>query len=53
MKIQKNNQKSFLKIIFIKICRLLNFEIIDQSDFTVPTLKKRLNENLTTQEENP
>ena len=48
MKIQKNNQKSFLKKIFIKICRLLNFEIIDQSDFRVPTLKKRLNENLTT-----
>ena len=48
MKIQKNNKKSFLKKIFIKICRLLNFEIIDQSDFTVPTLKKRLNENLTT-----
>ena len=47
MKIQKNNKKSFLKKIFIKICRLLNFEIIDQSDFTVPTLKKRLNENLT------
>ena len=47
MKIQKNNKKSFLKKIFIKICRLLNFEIIDQSDFTVPTLKKRLDENLT------
>lgn len=47
MKIQKNNKKSFLKKIFIKICRLFNFEIIDQSDFTVPTLKKRLNENLT------
>ncbi len=47
MKIQKNNKKSFLKKIFIKICRLLNLEIIDQSDFTVPTLKKRLDENLT------
>ena len=47
MKIQKNNKKSFLKKIFIKICRLLNFEIIDQSSFTVPTLKKRLDENLS------
>ena len=47
MKIQKSNKKSFLKKIFIKICRLLNFEIIDQSNFTVPTLKKKLNENLS------
>ena len=47
MQIQKSNKKNFLKKIFIKICRLLNFEIIDQSDFTVPTLKKRLNDNLT------
>ena len=47
MKIQKSNKKSFLKKIFIKICRLLNFEIIDQSNFTIPTLKKRLDENLS------
>ena len=47
MKIQKSNKKSFLKKIFIKICRLLNFEIIDQSSFIVPTLKKRLDENLS------
>jgi hypothetical protein len=47
MKIQKSNKKSLLKKIFIKICRLLNFEIIDQSDFTVPTLKKKLDENLS------
>jgi hypothetical protein len=47
MKIQKSNKKSFLKKIFVKICRLLNLEIIDQSSFTVPTLKKRLNENLS------
>ena len=47
MKIQKSNKKSFLKKIFINVCRLLNFEIIDQSNFTVPTLKKKLNENLS------
>jgi hypothetical protein len=47
MKIRKSNKKSFLKKIFVKICRLLNFEIIDQSSFTVPTLKKRLDENLS------
>jgi hypothetical protein len=47
MKIQKNNNKSLFKKIFIKICRLLNFEIIDQSNFTVPSLKKRMDENLS------
>ena len=47
MKIQKSNKKSFFNKIFIKICRLLNFEIIDQSNFTIPTLKKRLDENLS------
>ena len=47
MKIQKSNKKNFFKKIFIKICRLLNFEIIDQSNFIVPTLKKRLDENLS------
>ena len=47
MKIQKSNKKSFFKKIFIKICRLLNFEIIDQSNFTIPTLKKRPDENLS------
>ncbi|NCU74455.1 MAG: glycosyltransferase family 2 protein, partial [Candidatus Fonsibacter lacus] len=47
MKTQKSNKKSFLKKIFIKVCRLLNFEIIDQSNFTVPTIKKKLDENLS------
>jgi len=47
MKIQKRNKKNFLKKIFIKIGRLLNCEIVDQLNFTVPTLKKRLDENLS------
>ena len=41
---KKNN---FIKKLFIKLCRLLGFEIIDQSNFTVPTLNKSLNENLS------
>ena len=41
-----NNKKSLIKKIFIKICRLLDFEIIDQNNFFVPTLRKNLNENL-------
>ena len=41
---KKNN---FIKKLFIKLCRMLGFEIIDQSNFTVPTLNKSLNEHLS------
>ena len=44
--IQKNN---FLKKIFVKLCRLFGFEIIDQSTFKSPTLEKGLNETLIIQ----
>tara|TARA_Y100000590_G_scaffold117778_1_gene134758 strand:+ start:8865 stop:9899 length:1035 start_codon:yes stop_codon:yes gene_type:complete len=48
MKEQLNkNKKNFLKKIFIKICRIFGYEIIDQSNFLVPTLNKNLNENLS------
>jgi len=48
MKRQKNKNKSkFLKKIFIKICRLVGFKIIDQSNFHVPTQDKSLNKNLS------
>ena len=40
---------SFFKRIFIKICRILGYEIIDQSSFYVPTQGKYLNENLNVQ----
>ena len=43
------NKKNFFKKIFIKICRILGFEIIDQGLFYVPTQKKFLNENLNVQ----
>ncbi len=39
--------KSILKKFFIKICRLLDFEIIDQNQFISPTLENSLNENLS------
>ena len=45
-------KKNFLKKIFIKICRILGYEIIDQSNFYVPTQEKFLNENLSTQGKN-
>ncbi len=48
---QTNNKTktSFFKKIFIKICRIFNYEIIDQSNFSVPTRNKLLNENLNLQ----
>ena len=50
MKVQKKSTKnSFFKQIFIKICRIFGYEIIDQSDFYVPTQKKALDENLNIQ----
>ena len=50
MKIKnKTNKSHFLKKIFIKLCRLFGFEIIDQSNFKSPTLNKSLNETLSIQ----
>jgi hypothetical protein len=50
MKKIKNAQKTnFLKKIFIKLCRLIGFEIIDQSNFRSTTLNKDLNETLSIQ----
>ena len=37
-----------MKKIFIKICKLLGYEIIDQNSFSSPTLDKVLNEELST-----
>jgi len=37
-----------MKKLFIKICKLLGYEIIDQNKFFSPTLEKKLNENLST-----
>jgi hypothetical protein len=48
MKNQDNSLKNgFLKKIFIKICRLFGYEIIDQSKYEVPTLNKNLNDTLS------
>lgn len=50
MKVQKNSTRnSFFKQIFVKICRIFGYEIIDQSNFYVPTQKKTLDENLNIQ----
>ena len=46
-KIQNTQKTNFFKKIFIKICRLFGYEIIDQSNFKSPTLNKDLNETLS------
>ena len=48
-KIENNKKSNFLKKLFIKLCRLLGFEIIDQSNFSSPTLGKGLDETLSIQ----
>jgi len=41
-------KKNILKKLFIKLSKVLGYEIIDQSDFSSPTLKRELNEDLST-----
>ena len=36
-----------MKKLFIKICKILGFEIIDQNKFSVPTLDKEINQDLS------
>ena len=36
-----------MKKLFIKFCKLFGFEILDQNNFSSPTLEKELNENLS------
>ena len=48
-KIENSKKSNFLKKLFIKLCRILGFEIIDQSNFNSPTLQKKLNETLSIQ----
>ena len=48
-KINNTHNVNFLKKLFIKLCRLLGFEIIDQANFISPTLEKNLDETLSIQ----
>ena len=40
-------KKNIFKKIYIKISKILGYEIIDQNEFNSPTLEKDLNENLS------
>ena len=47
MKEIKSNKKNPLTKIFIKLCRVFGFEIIDQGSFSVPTSGKSINESIS------
>ena len=40
-------RKSIIKRLFIKLSKVLGYEIIDQNDFSSPTLQKELNKDLS------
>ena len=48
-KIENTKKINFIKKLFIKLCRVLGFEIIDQASFQSPSLGKNLNETLSIQ----
>ncbi len=45
--IENKSKKGIFKKIFIKICRIFGYEIIDQSNFSIPTMEKNISENLS------
>ena len=44
---QNSKKTGFLKKIFIKLCRILGFEIIDQNTFEIVTINKKINDEVT------
>ena len=46
-KIENTKKTNFLKKLFIQLCRIFGFEIIDQANFRSPTLGKNLHETLS------
>ena len=44
---QNSKKTGFLKKIFIKLCRILGFEIIDQNTFEIVTINKKINDEAT------
>ena len=45
-KINNTKKPNFLKKLFIKLCRLIGFEIIDQSNLNLPAFKQISTDNL-------
>ena len=46
-KIKNYHKSSFFKKIFIQICRKIGYEIIDQNNLEIPTLNKKINDDLS------
>ena len=46
-KIENIKKPNFLKKLFVKLCRIIGFEIIDQSNLYLPTSGKLANKNLS------
>ncbi|MBC8297027.1 MAG: glycosyltransferase family 2 protein [Pelagibacterales bacterium] len=46
-KIKTIKTNNFVKKIFVKICRILGYELIDQNNFEIPTLEKNALENIS------
>ena len=46
-KVKQTGEKNFFKKTFIKLCRIIGYEIIDQNNFESPTLDKKLTDNLS------
>ncbi len=46
-KIKTKKSNNFVKKIFVKVCRVLGYEIIDQNNFEIPTLEKNAIENIS------
>jgi hypothetical protein len=45
-RIQNIKKPNFIKKLFVKLCRIIGFEIIDQSNLYLPTLEKLANQQL-------
>ena len=45
---KKKNKTKFFKKLFVKLCRKMGYEIIDQNDLFIPTLGQYANQNLST-----
>ena len=48
-KIKNNNKNNFIKKLFIKLCRIVGYEIIDQNNFSFPVSDKNTSDNLSIQ----
>ena len=46
-KIKTKKRNNFVKKIFVKVCRILGYELIDQNNFEIPTLEKNALENIS------